>query len=182
MNQNIQNPNSANPLNQASERTSSEAEQTLRLLAELPPPSELTDRVHRRLSHAQASLPRRRFWALWMPAQRLQFVGAALLVVVFAGSTWGVYHAKDGHAKGTQGALPAPQNTASPVSPASPISPASPGAGGFGSAGTERRPSTLTPIKVPPASKKKPSASHAATKRTPNPDATQSAIKSPTAN
>jgi hypothetical protein len=175
MNQNIQNPNSANPLNEAAERTSSEADHTLRLVAALPPPIELTDRVHRRLSDARASLPRRGFWALWMPAQRLQFAGAAVLAVVFAGSAWSVFHAK-GDAPGQ---VPAAQNTASPVSPASPISPT---AGGFGTAGTERRPSTLTPIKAPPAPKKKPSASHTAAKRTPKPDATQSALKSPTTN
>jgi len=172
MNQNIQNPNSANPLNEVSERTSSEAEHTLRLVAALPPPVELTDRVHRRLSHAQASLPRRGFWALWMPAQRLQFAGAAVLAVVFAGSAWSVFHAKGG----ATGQVPAAHDTASPVSPVSPT------AGGFGTAGTERRPSTLTPIKAPPAPKKKPSASHAATKRTPKPDAAQSALESPTTN
>jgi hypothetical protein len=178
MNQNIQNPNSANPLNEVSERTSSEAEHTLRLVAALPPPVELTDRVHRRLSHGRASLPRRGFWALWMPAQRLQFAGAALLALVFAGSAWSVFHAKSG----APGRVPAAQKTAGPVGPASPVSPATPAAGGFSTAGTERRPSTLTPIKAPPAPKKKPSASHAAAKRAPKPDAAQSALKSPTTN
>jgi hypothetical protein len=178
MTKNFQNPNSSNQVNQFSGESSPEPEHTLRLVAELPPPSELTDRVHQRLSDARTLHPHRRFWSFWMPAQRLQFVGAALLVVAFAGSTWSVYHAKGG----APTRIPAPQN---------PPSPASPMTGGFGSAGAERHPSTLTPIKVPPAAKKKPSASHAAIMRTLKPDSTQSEagqssagqsdLKSPTA-
>jgi hypothetical protein len=161
MTQNFHDPDSAR---QRSDHLDREAEQTLRMVAELPPPSELTDRVHQRLSHARASMPRRRFWSFWLPAQRLQFAGAAALVVVFVGSTWSVYYSKTSHVK--RGA---------PIGVAAPQGPVAPASGGFGTAGAERHPSTLTPIEVPPARKKKPSASHTAAKRTPKVDANQSA-------
>jgi len=165
MTKNFHDPNSANQRSDHSTRgaTDREAEETLRMVAELPPPSELTDRVHQRLSHARVLLPRRRFWSFWLPAQRLQFAGAAVLVVVFAGSTWSVYYSKNSHAK-----------NGTPTGVAGPQSPASPAPGGFSTAGAERRPATLAPIEVPPAHKKKPSASHTAAKRTPKADATQS--------
>lgn len=127
----------------------SEAEETLRLLAEMPPPEDLTERVHRRL--AQAMPEPRSFWSLWMPAQRVQFAAAAALMVAVAGSTWSVYHRHP--QTGT-----AHVNT--PVAPAAQGS--APGAGAFGSAKVERVPPTLTPIHVPPAPKKKPGPGHAA--------------------
>jgi len=129
----------------------SQAEKTLRLLAELPPPANLTDRVHRRLAMEEALPERRGFWSLWMPAQRLQYAAAALLVVAVAGSTWSVYR---GHPPA--GVKPGAHTQAAPVLP-----PAA-SAGGFGSAGAERVPPTLNPVKVPPAPKKKPSASKTA--------------------
>jgi len=166
MTRNTENSNFANqfphqaPDHQAVDLSASEAEHTLRLVAELPPPSELTERVHQRLSEARGLQPRPRlrpgFWSFWLPAQRLQFAGAALLVVAFASSTWSVYH--------TRISKPA---SGRPVSsaPGGLIAPQSPGPnGGFGSAAADRRPSTLTPIKVPPVTRKKPSASHAANK------------------
>jgi hypothetical protein len=115
-----------------------EPEETLRLVARLPPPTGLADRVHSRLERIPAA-PHRSFWTLWMPVQRLQLAGAALLVLAIAGSTWTVRHARSGHAQVVQ---PAAQGPA------------------FGSAGAERHPSSLTPIKAPPpAPRKKPSAS-----------------------
>jgi hypothetical protein len=146
-----------------------EAEETLRLLAQLPPPADLTERVHYRLRDAQTASERRGFWSLWMPAQRLQYAGAALLVLAIAVSAWTVRHVgSGGTAKG-----PAPlQSTGQPV--AQPIQPA-PQRSDFVPASSETRPSNLTPIKVPPAPKKKPSASKPLTRRTPKPVAAQSA-------
>jgi hypothetical protein len=127
-----------------------EAEETLRLLAELPPPAELTDRVHQRLAmerNAQGMPERRGFWSLWMPARRLQFAGAAVLMMAVAGSTWSVYHQ---HSQASAGA---------PVTPVAAHGSSPDGAGGFGSAKVERKPPTLNPIKVPSVPRKKPSAS-----------------------
>jgi hypothetical protein len=126
---------------------SRQAEETLRLVSQLTPPAELKDRVHRRLANEREAPPRRSFWSLWMPAQRLQFAAAALLVIAVAGSTWSVYHA---HLQ-TGGKAP--------VAPLAPLGASPANAGSFGSAGAERVPPTLNPIKVPPVPKKKPSAS-----------------------
>ena len=165
MNQNLY------PENQAGH----EGEETLRLVAQLPPPADLTERVHHRLDHARLTSPRRGFWSLWMPAQRLQYAGAALLVLAIAGSAWTVRHAGSGGASGSSNGQPAVQPIARPLAPS-----ASQGAG-FGTASSEARPSNLNPIKVPPAPKKKPSASRPL-KRTAKPSVAQSAesdLKSP---
>lgn len=127
-----------------------EADETLRLLAELPEPDGLTDRVHQRLAHAQVTPERRGFWSLWLPAQRFQFAAAAVLVLAVAGSMWSL-HRSHPPAAGAQ-------NTPAPAAQGG--SPAN--AGGFRNAGAERVPPTLHPIKVPPAPKKKPGAGHAA--------------------
>jgi hypothetical protein len=127
------------------------AEETLRLVAELRPPAELAERVHRRLAD-ERNAARRGFWSLWMPAQRLQFAAAAALVIAVAGSTWSVYHGRPQMGGGSQ-AAPATV----PTQPARAL----PGiSGGFGSAGVARVPPTLHPIKVPPAPKKKPNPGH----------------------
>jgi hypothetical protein len=122
--------------------------ETLRLLAEMPAPAGLEDRVHRRISAAHEARKQRSFWSLWKPAQRLQFAGAAVLMVVIGASSWTVFR---GRVVTETPGQPAPASPA-PVSPA----------GGFAPAGAERRPSTVNPIKVPPAPKKKPGAGHAA--------------------
>lgn len=143
--------------------TGHEADETLRLLAELPPPEELTERVHRRLADAQAMPERRGFWSLWMPAQRLQFAAAAVLVAAVAGSTWTMYHLRPAHVtqSGTQPGARTGTQTGPAVTPA--VSPESSGSqgGGFDGAKAERVPPTLNPIKVPPAPRKKPGAGHA---------------------
>ena len=152
-----------------------EVEETLRLVAQLPPPADLTERVHRRLDNAWLTSPRRGFWSLWMPAQRLQYAGAALLVLAIAGSAWTVRHAGSSGAAGSSNGQPPVQPIAQPMVPS-----ASQGAG-FGPASSEARPSNLNPIKVPPAPKKKPSASRPL-KHTPKPSVAQSAdsdLKSP---
>jgi hypothetical protein len=154
----------------ANDESAIEAEQTLRLLAQLPPPAELTDRVHRRLDLAlreEAKGTGARFWTLWMPegwmpARRFQFAAAAVLAVAVAGSTWSVYHL---HPRGGTSTTPA-------------VLPAAQG-GGFGSDNAERHPTTLTPIKVPPAPKKKAGPSHASSKKVAKPAAAQAAPVQP---
>jgi hypothetical protein len=134
-----------------------EAEHTLRLLANLPPPEGLTDRVHRRLKAAPAPgrfsfLTGRRWTAggLGYSSMRLQFAGAALAIVVLAGGTWGVFHLGS-HGQAGASAQPA-SNSANPGG----------AAGGFSNAKAVRVPPTLKPLHVPPAPKKKPNAGHAA--------------------
>jgi hypothetical protein len=124
------------------------AEETLRRVAQLPPPAGLEERVHERLtaerSHAWHA-EERGVWRLWKPARRLQFAAAAVLAVAVAGSSWGVYHWR-GSTK-----MPSGAQTVQPPPPA-------PQTGGFGTADVKRVPPTLAPIKVPPAPRKKPSA------------------------
>jgi len=132
------------------EGTRHEAEETLRLVAALPPPGELTDRIHARLG-AELRVPARRgFWAHWQPARRFQFAGAAALAVAVAGSTWTVYHRRPQAGVGAQ--------TVRPVAPVEPTGE------GFGTAGAVRVPPTLNPIKVHPAPHRKPGVGHAAVK------------------
>jgi hypothetical protein len=142
MTQNFQNSQNEN-------KDKLQPEETLRLLAEMAPPADLTNRVHHHLARERAKPARRSVWSLWLPAQRLQFAAAAVLVVAVAGSTWSVYHAHPRARAGANSqAPPAVQRDAA--------------SGGFGTAGAERVPPTLNPIKVPPAAKKKPSASKSA--------------------
>jgi hypothetical protein len=131
-----------------------DAEETLRLLAQLPPPDSLTDRVHARVRHQialQNSAPvRRGFWSLWSPGQRMQFAGAAVLVIAVASSVWTINRAhQTGYPSGTGPSTP------QLVVPSQSDS-------GFSGAKAERVPATLNPIKVPPAPKKKPSPKGAA--------------------
>jgi hypothetical protein len=135
------------------------AEETLRLLTQLPAPAELADRVHHRLAIESAALAvpaRRGFWSHWMPAQRLQFAAAAILVAAVGASTWSVYHSRP-HVQPQTGQniqnVPAAARSAS--------------SGSFGTASAERVPLSLNPIKVPPAPRKKPGAGRIAIKRAP---------------
>jgi hypothetical protein len=155
------NPNS----NEAGEGMRHEAEETLRQLAALAPPEDLTDRVHARLRAAQLATPRRGFWGYWMPAQRLQFAGAAALALVVAGSAWTIYHR---HPQGD-----AAKQTVQPV-----VAPA-PTDAGFSTAAGERVPPTLKPIKVPPAPHRKPGAGHSAAKAAPKPVVAAAATPNP---
>jgi hypothetical protein len=152
MNHNFENPDLAMP---ESAGAAQAAEQTLRLVAALPPPNGLKDRVHRRLHDAMDELKtghaRRGFWSLWRPMQRLQFAGAAVLCIALAGSAWSVYHNRSA----ASNAVPVSTKTSAPTAQPAPAST-------FHSAGAERVPPSLAPIKVPPASRKKPSPSHAA--------------------
>lgn len=151
--------------NETGEGTPYDAEETLRQLAALPAPEDLTDRVHSRLHAAQTAPLRRGFWAYWLPAQRLQFAAAAALMLAVAGSTWTVYHRHPQASAATQTTQPA-------VSPA-------PKSGGFATAAGERVPPTLKPIKVPPAPHRKPGAGHAAVKTAPKPAVAAPAATNP---
>jgi len=129
-----------------------EAEDTLRMVAALSPPEELTDRIHARLQAELRAPARRGFWAYWQPAQRFQFAAAAGLAATVAISTWTVYHRQ----------LP-PGTGSRTVHPAARMRPNA----GFGTAGVVRVPPTLNPIKMPPAPHRKPGAGHAAVKPAP---------------
>ena len=149
--------------NEAGEGTRLEAEETLRQLAALPAPEELTDRVHARLHAAQASPARRGFWAYWLPAQRFQFAAAAALMLAVGGSTWAVYHRH-----------PPADAAKQTVQPAQ-----APTSGSFTPAAGERVPPTLKPIKVPPAPHRKPGAGHVVAKPAPKPAAAAPATTNP---
>jgi len=131
-------------------------EDTLRLLATVEPPIGLADRVHRRLANARKKPAPRGIWQSLMPIRRLQYAGAAVLVLAIAGSMWEAYRPHNVPARTIL------QGTSTGIQGASSVGPQN--SGGFKSAGTERRPATLTPIHVPaskttPVQKKKPSAS-----------------------
>ncbi len=132
------------------------AEETLRLVAQLPPPAELAERVHRRLTFEGDAPVRRGFWSLWVPAQRVQFAAAAALVIAVAGPMWSVYHAHPQIGGSSTQAAPVPAPRALPGN-----------SGGFGSAGAVRVPPTLHPIQVPTAPKKKPNPSRVLAKPSP---------------
>ena len=165
------------PRSESFENTGREAEETLRLVAQLPPPEDLSDRVHRRLDAERMvqAEERRTVWSLWMPSRKLQFAGAALLAAAVAASTWSVHHgrmpngdASQGHSRDGQ-----PQAGAQSV----PVVPRAPQTGGFTPAGAVAAPRTLAPIKVAPAPKKKPG--KAAAKPAPGKLAPSAAVAKP---
>lgn len=127
---------------------SGDPEATLRLLAQLPPPNGLADRVHRSLANAPGPSAASGFWSLWRPVHRLQFAAAAVLVTAMAASSWTILASRHPATPATKAVAPAP----------------APQPSAFSTAGAEHRPSTLKPIKVPPPPKasavpgKKPSA------------------------
>lgn len=109
-------------------------ENTLRVLANLPPPSGLNDRVHRNLQGRQNEAQPKRVWFNSQPAMRLQFVAGAILLVALAGGSWNLYRT-------SHRAITAPPHIASP--------------GSFGGAGAVTVPKTLAPIHVLAAPRKK---------------------------
>jgi hypothetical protein len=132
-----------------------QADETLRLLANVPPPPGLAGRVHARLQHSleQQKIASARPWLAFFSAPRLRYAATAVVMVAMAGGAWNLYRVS--HTP----TLVAPPHQAAP--------------GGFGSAHEMHVPTTLAPIHVPPAPKKKPAASkaaHAAAKA-PNTDA-----------
>jgi hypothetical protein len=117
-----------------------EADQTLRMMAKLPPPEGLADRVHVRLRSQQAGLEsnRKRSWFALLAGPRWQFATMALVFAALAGGGWNVYRLNHSQV------LVAPPHQAAP--------------GGFDSSHEMHVPPTLAPIHVPPAPKKKPAA------------------------
>jgi len=114
----------------------SEAEQTLRLIARVPVPAGLEDRVHASLlaapRHARIlPWPSASNCSGWLPLFR--GVAAAAIVLVVAGSSWGVY------------------SRVAPGQPAKGVSgPRIAGPGEFSQGGAVRRPQTLQgPIVTP---------------------------------
>jgi hypothetical protein len=111
---------------------------TLRLVATLPAPSGLEDRIHSALRSAHARRPGRVL--AWPSAHRssrswMRTAAAAAIAFVIAGGGWGVYsHVQPAHPAGAM------------------IAPAQPAAGGFSAAGAIRTPQTLNgPVVAHPA-------------------------------
>lgn len=132
-----------------------EAEETLRMVAKLPAPAGLEERVQRRLNAEPLGREVRRFsiWSLWMPGRKLQFAAAGVLATAVAISSWSVYHGRQQAAN----ANAAKQAVAAPAK--------STAGSGFAPANAVAVPRTIAPIRVTPAPKRKPGA--ASTKPSP---------------
>jgi hypothetical protein len=130
---NSHNPNNNHPVGHDSDR--SNAEDTLRLIADLPAPQGLEERVHQKLTAARAHgtaaqagpllawpVPRSSTGREWMRA-----AAAAAIAFVIAGGGWGIYRQVQPLQAGT-GIRLAPHGAA---------------AGGFAGAGAMRTPETL---------------------------------------
>ena len=130
------------------------AEETLRLIANLPAPDGLEDRVHAALN----AVPRRSRVLAWPRALRaesgwMRGAAAAAIVFVVAGGGWGVYS----RVQSTQVAQNQPAKVI--VMPArTPVS------GGFSGAGAMRTPVTLPGPKAPEPAKISPLKAKAAKK------------------
>ena len=117
-------------------------EDTLRLIARLPAPEGLTDRVHAGLRHAPQSGRVLRWRAPlrpargWMHGRVARGAAAAMIVGVVAGGGWTIY------------SRISPASTGRVIS-----SPVGPGGGGFAPAGAKRLPETLQgPVLTHPVS------------------------------
>lgn len=110
----------------------SEAEKTLRLVAGLPAPDGLADRVHAGLRAAPR--PRLLQWPTalmprgWMTSPALRGAAAAAIVCVVAGGGWRIYSRVQTPAAPTANVIPMPARV---------------GAQGFSNAGAMRTPDTL---------------------------------------
>jgi hypothetical protein len=136
-----------------------EAENTLRLIARLPAPAGLEDRVHAGLR----SGPRHRKVLAWPVAEAsswMRAAAAAAIVFVVAGGGWGIY------------------SRVEPGQPARGIAgPRLAAPGGFTEGGAVRRPQTLVgPAVAPPATR--PAAATAPKPKTPLKAAATPAVKS----
>jgi hypothetical protein len=138
------NPNPLAP-DSASGALSGSAEETLRLIASLPAPQGLEDRIHAGLRAAEHAEPHRARILAWPPALRpgrnwvhgaaLRSAAAAAIVCVVAGGGWGIYARVQQHRPSSAVALPAHPAVS----------------GGFSSAGAMRVPQTLNgPIVIHP--------------------------------
>ena len=116
-------------------------EATLRLIATLPAPEGLEDRVNANLHTAQQSAPRKGrvlAWptTLWLGGDWMRSAAAAAIVIVVAGGGWGIYT----HVQPARG-IAAPPRVAAPS--------------GFSSAGAMRTPNPLNgPVAPQPATTK----------------------------
>jgi hypothetical protein len=136
------NPNSHNSLNQPGSGpalvgpcNSATGEDTLRMIAALPVPDGLEERVHAALRSAPRQ-GRILAWPLSANAGWVRATAAAAIVMVVAGGGWGVYsHIQPSLAT----KAPAPARVG--------------GAGGFSNADAKRSPQTLNPPVVSPAPK-----------------------------
>jgi hypothetical protein len=156
------------------------AEETLRLMTQVEPPAGLEDRVHRRLGEARLESAQAEdarwsgqwgsFWRLWMPSRRLQYAGVAVLMAAVAASTWTVRHT----AGAREGELLPPGSAEGNAG-------AKAGSRGFGSAGAERRPSSLAPIRVPATGLGKPVAKTSGASAAPTPAVSTGLKKKPSA-
>jgi hypothetical protein len=108
------------------------AEETLRIIARLPAPEGLEERVKERLRTAPASgrvlhWPASRSGGGWMRSGGMRAAAAAAIVFVVAGGGWGVYSRIQPVAQPKVIAMPAPVNST----------------GGFQNSGAMRTPQTL---------------------------------------
>jgi hypothetical protein len=156
------NPNPFAP-DSASNAASGAAEETLRLIASLPAPQGLEDRIHAGLRAAQRAQPQAARLLAWPAALRpgrtwvhgaaLRTAAAAAIACVVAGGGWSVYSRVQPHQPSSAAALPAHPAASS----------------GFSSAGAMRVPQTLngpvlthpliaaqTPAKAPVRAARKP--------------------------
>ena len=104
-------------------------EATLRMLATLPAPEGLEDRVYASLRTAQQSAPRKGHMLVWptvlgLERDWMRSAAAAAIVLVVAGGGWSIYT----HVQPTKG-IAVPPHVAAPA--------------GFSSAGAMRTPNTL---------------------------------------
>ena len=151
MNSNPQDP-------RVSASASSPAEETLRLIASLPAPAGLEERVQSALETAPNAALRRGRVLAWPRTLRpesgwMRSAAAAAIVFVVAGGGWGVYTKVEQNQPAKVIVMPARM----------------PAQGGFGGAGAMRTPQTLPGPKVPqpvktnpaePKTMKKPVATH----------------------
>ena len=140
------NPQNPFATDSASDAQPGSVEDTLRLLASLPAPVGLEDRIHAGLRASQLSQPHRaRFLAWpaalrpegnWMQSAMVRSAAAAAIVMVVAGGGWGVYSRVQPH----------------PTAKAIVLAPRPAVSGGFASGGAMRTPQTLNgPVLTHPA-------------------------------
>jgi hypothetical protein len=153
------NPQSRDPITRGGPDGSvSDAEVTLRLIAALPPPVSLEDRIHTTLQTALTSAPPQAHGAGRVLAWRAQqgsgngwmrSAAAAAIAFVVVGGGWGVYSRVQPLVPGR---VAAPARVAAP--------------GAFGGAGAIRTPQTLNgPVLTHPAETKKAAKKHAAARK-----------------
>jgi hypothetical protein len=130
-----------NALTNGSEVTAGDMEATLRLIAALPAPEGLEDRVNASLFAAQQPVPRKSrllAWPAvpWLGRDWMRSAAAAAIVLIVAGGGWGIYMRVR-----PPGSIAAPPRVAAPA--------------GFSSAGAMRAPNTLNgPVVKQPATAK----------------------------